>query len=73
MKSHAILRTNVGLTTNVKLMVGNTYSLYLDSIVSTPELSDSKYKKMQFNKNNYWDELVPYFFKNTPADIAYGI
>jgi len=73
MKSHAILRTNVGLTTNVKLMVGNTYGLYLDSIVSTPELSDSKYKKMQFNKNNYWDELVPYFFKNTPADIAYGI
>ena len=73
MNSFGILRTNVGLTTNVKLMVGGTYSLFLDSIESTPELSDTKYKKMQFNKNNYWDELVPYFFKNTPADVAYRI
>jgi len=73
MNSHALLRTNVGLTTNVKLMVGTTYSLYLDSIVSTPELDISKYKKMQFNSKNYWDEVVPYFFKNTPADIAYKV
>ena len=28
MGSHAILRTNVGLTTNAKIMVGNKYSLY---------------------------------------------
>lgn len=73
MKSHALLRTNVGLTSNVKLMVGNTYSLYLDSIVSTPELGDVKYKKFQFSKNNYWDELVPYFFKGTPIDVAFRI
>lgn len=73
MKSHAILRTNVGLTTNVKLMVGTTYSLYLDSIESSSELADTRYKKMQFNKDNYWDELVPYFFKNTPIDLAYQV
>jgi hypothetical protein len=73
MNSHALLRTNVGLTTNVKLMVGSTYSLYLDSIESTTELNNTKFKKFQFNKNNYWDELVPYFFKDTPADIAYYI
>lgn len=73
MKSHAILRTNVGLTTNVKLVVGTTYSLYLDSIESNIELSDQRYKKFQFNKDNYWDELVPYFFKNTPINIAYHI
>jgi hypothetical protein len=73
MKSYAILRTNVGLTTNVKLMVGGTYSLYLDSIISNSELSSNKYKRMQFNKDNYWDELVPYFFKNTPVDIAFDI
>ena len=73
MKSSALLRTNVALTTNIKFMVGSSYSLYLDSIVSTPELDDTKYKKVQFNKDNYWDELVPYFFKGTPADIAYKI
>ena len=73
MNSFGILRTNVGLTTNVKLMVGSTYSLFLDSIESSPELSDSKYKKLQFSKTNYWDELVPYFFNNTPADVAYKI
>jgi hypothetical protein len=73
MKSSALLRTNVGLTTNIKFMVGSSYSLYLDSIVSTPELDDTKYKKVQFNKDNYWDELVPNFFKNTPADLAYKI
>ena len=73
MNSHGLLRTNVGLTTNVKLMVGTTYSLYLDSIVSTPELDISKYKKLEFNSKNYWDELVPFFFKNTPSDIAYKV
>ena len=73
MNSFGILRTNVGLTTNVKLMIGNTYSLFLDSIESSPELSDSKYKKLQFSKTNYWDELIPYFFNNTPADVAYKI
>lgn len=73
MKSNALLRTNVGLTTNVKLMVGSTYSLYLDSISSISDLSESRYKKIQFNKNNYWDELLPYFYKNTPVDIAYHV
>lgn len=73
MKSYSLLRTNVGLTTNVKLMVGSTYSLYLDSIISNTELSSSKYKKLQFNKDNYYDELVPYFFKDTPVDIAFHI
>lgn len=73
MKSHAILRTNVGLTTNVKLVVGSTYSLYCDAIISNTELSSTKYRKMQFNKNNYWDEIVPYFFRDTPYDIAFHI
>ena len=73
MNSHSILRTNVGLTSNIKLMVGTTYSLYMDSIDSDPNLSDIKYKKIQFNKDNYWDELVPFFFKNTPVDTAFKV
>lgn len=73
MKSFSILRTNVGLTTNVKVMVDSEYNLFLESIDSAPELSNTKYKKLQFNKNNYYDELVPFFFKNLPPDIAYKI
>lgn len=73
MKSHALLRTNVGLTTNAKIMVGASYSLYVDSIISNTELSSDKYKRKEFNKNNYWDELLPYFFKNTPPEIAFSI
>jgi len=73
MKSCALLRTNVGLTTNVKLVVGSNYSLYLDSIVSDPELSQNRYKQFQFDKDSYWDDLVPTFFQNTPLDISYKI
>lgn len=73
MKSFSLLRTNVGLTTNVKVMCDSNYNLYLESIDSVPELSITKLKKMQFNKNNFFDELVPYFFKDFPSDVAYSI
>lgn len=73
MKSFSLLRTNTGLTTNVKVVVASDYKLYLESFNSIPELSTSRYKKFQFNKNNYYDELVPYFFKNTSTDVAYSI
>lgn len=73
MKSFSILRTNVGLTTNVKLMVSSDYKLYLESIDSATELSQSKYKKMQFSEDNYYDELVPSLFNDLPSDIAFTI
>lgn len=73
MKSFAILRTNVGLTTNIKVMVESDYSLSLDSIESTPELSVTHLKKMNFNKKNYFDELVPYFFRDFPSETAFAI
>jgi len=73
MNSFSILRTNVGLTTNVKVMVSSNYNLFLDSIDSDAQLSDSKYKKVQFNKNTYYDEIVPYFYNGLPVDIAYKV
>ena len=73
MNSFGLLRTNVGLTTNIKIMVGSDYSLSLDSIDSAEELSLNKYKKVSFNSKNYYDELIPYFYKNLPEDIAYSI
>ena len=73
MNSFAILRTNVGLTTNVKIMISSDYSLSLDSIDSAEELSIDKYKNVSFNSKNYYDELIPYFYKDLPKDIAYTI
>lgn len=73
MKSFSILRTNVGLTTNVKVICDSSYNLYLESIDSDPELSINKLKKMQFNKNNFYDELVPYLFKDFPSDTAFKV
>lgn len=73
MKSFSLLRTNVGLTTNVKIICDSNYGLYLESIDSLPELSTDRYKKVRFNSNNFFDELVPFFYKNTPSDIAFSI
>jgi hypothetical protein len=72
-KSFALLRTNVGLTTNIKIMVDSKYSLSLDSIESKEELSATKYKKVSFIKDNYYDELVTYFFGNLPTETAFYI
>lgn len=73
MKSFALLRTNPGLTTNIKVMVDSEYGLSLDSIESVQELATSKLKKATFNKKNYFDELVPYFFRGMPTEISYAI
>ena len=73
MRSYGLVRTNVGLTTNVKLVVGSNYGLYLDTIVSSPELSLNRYKKFQFDKDTYWEDVVSTFFQGTPVDIAYKI
>ena len=73
MNSFCVLRTNVGLTTNVKIMVTSDYTLYLDSIDSDIQLSSSQYKKFQFNVGSYYDEVVPNFFNGLPADIAFKV
>ena len=73
MKSFGILSTNVGLTTNIKIVVGGSYSLSLDSIESKEELSASKYKNVSFIKDNYYDELISYFYGDLPTDTAYHI
>jgi hypothetical protein len=72
-KSFAILRTNVGLTTNIKVMVDSNYNLSLSSIESKDELANSKFKKVSFIKKNYYDELVTYFYDGLPIDTAFHI
>lgn len=73
MKSFAILRTNVGLTTNVKIIVDSNYNLSLDSINTNYTLFSHRFKKYRFNSENYYDEILPKFFKNVPPEISYDI
>lgn len=73
MRSFGILRTNPGLTTNIKIMVDSTYGLSLETINSNSELSASKYKKYDFNKDSYLDDIITYFYDGLPADTAYEV
>ena len=73
MKSHAILRTNTALTTNAKLIVGSNYELYLDCFDTRPELNAVRYRKFMFQKENFLDELIPFFFRDTPNEIAFSV
>ena len=65
MKSFSLLRTNTGLTTNLKIMVDSNYGLFLESIESDPKLSSSRYKNVPFIKTNFYDELIPFFYQNS--------
>lgn len=71
--SFAILRTNVGLTTNIKIMVTNNYQLSLDSIESNSKLSLSRFKRFKFNKSTLYDDIIPVYYKDTPTENSYYI
>ena len=73
MKSFGILRTNTGLSTNMKIVIDSEYGLFMESIDSATELSSSKFKKVRFNKENYFDEMIPYFYKTLPQEIAFTV
>ena len=71
MKSFSLIRTTPRLTTNIKIVVNSKYDLFLESYDSLPKLSEDRFKKFQFNKKNYYDELVPFFFKDVPSSAAF--
>ena len=73
MKSFSLIRTNVALTTNVKIMVQGNYALSLESIDSEPSLSSSRFKNFKFNKDTYYDEVLPSFYHNLPNMVAFKI
>ena len=73
MKSFSILKTNVGLTTNVKVTIQSNYKLSLDSINSNSSLEQDKLKNYKFNNNSYYDEILSSFYKDIPKDISYSI
>ena len=54
-------------------MVDSSYNLSLSSIESNDELANTKFKKVSFIKNNYYDELINYFYHGLPVDTAFYI
>lgn len=71
--SFGILRTNVGLTTNVKIMVSSEDKLSLDSIESNDNLSLTRFKNFKFNKTTLYDDIIPVYYKGIPSETAYQI
>lgn len=71
--SFGILRTNVGLTTNIKIMVGSNDKLSLDSIESNDRLSLSRFKNFKFNKSSLYDDIIPVYYKGIPSETAFEI
>lgn len=72
-KSFQLIRTNPLLTTNIKLVVSSTDSIYLESFNTNSQLSDSKFKHFTVNKNRYYEEVINTFYNNTPSSIAFDI
>jgi hypothetical protein len=71
--SFGILRTNVGLTTNVRIVIGSDYKMSLDSIDSNPRLSSDRFKNFKFNEFSKYDEVLPLFYKDVPSEIAFDV
>lgn len=73
LKSISLLRSNVALTTNIKIVIDSNYNLYLESYSSNSLLSDKKYKKVLINSDSFLSERYANFFKNVPTDIAFDV
>jgi hypothetical protein len=73
MKSFALLRTNVSLTTNYKIMVDSKYELFFDSIDSKPELNTKELKRVRINKENGLEYTLPNYWSKTPHELAFHI
>jgi hypothetical protein len=63
----------VALTANVKVVVTGNYSMFLESIDSDPALSSAKLKKFRLGKDGYYDEAIPAFFADLPAELAFKV
>ncbi len=73
MKSFSLLKTNVGLSGNVKLVVDSNQKITLDSIDSDPLLSSSTFKKKHVSPSDYINEILASYFRNFPSELIFKI
>jgi hypothetical protein len=73
--SFSLLRANPKLSGNVKLTVDSSENIWLNSILSTKELSDDKYRKFPITANGSFASDLKKFFgdTSTPPEIVFGI
>ena len=72
-KSFSLLRTNPALTGNVKIVIDSSYNFYLESFDANNTLRNVNYKHFNFNKDEYYKELIAYFFQKTESSTIFDV
>ena len=73
MKSFSLLRTNVGLSANVKVVIDSESRISLDSIDSDPLLSNSIFKKRSVSPSDFIGEIYANYFNSFPKELIFKI
>jgi hypothetical protein len=71
--SFGLLKTNVLLTSNVKVVIDSLSNIYLESIESDSYLSLNKLKKYKYNYNISFGKNLSLFYKDLPNDIIFRL
>lgn len=73
--SFQLLRTNPKLTSNVKLTVDSTGSLWLNSINANEQLANQRYKRFAINEDSSHEVNLYRFYDKgkTPSSVAYEL
>jgi hypothetical protein len=72
MRSFSLLKTNVALTSNVKITVDSNDNLYLDTINSNQVLSNNNFKKFAFDGSSNYDTLLKNFWNDlSPENVFF--
>ena len=73
MGSFGLLKTNVKLTTNIKVVCTPTYNLYLESIDSNEELTRDRFKQFRINDKITYDTLIPKYYEDLNRQNIYEV
>jgi hypothetical protein len=73
MKSFSLLRTNVGLSANVKIIVDSDFRVYLESIDSDSILSSSNFKKNPISPSDIISNIYANYFRNFPKELIFKV
>ena len=73
--SFGVLRANPRISGNVKLTVDSKSGIWLNSIDSNPEMSNSAYKGFRISSDSSYDKDLYKFFNDgkTPSEFVFGL
>lgn len=73
MKSFSLLRTNVGLSANVKVVIDSDSRITIDSIDSDPSLSNSNFKKKSVSPVDSIGDIYAAYFRSFPKELIFKV